>query len=100
MVVLASCLSDTVRVWDLASGESRALEGHGGPVKSVAVTPDGRTVVSALDNTVRVWDLLSGQTIATFYSDAVVNDCALSNDGALVIAGDDAGQVHFLKLER
>ncbi len=46
----------TVRVWDLASGRCEAtLEGHGGYVTSVAVSPDGKRVVSgSADNTVRV----------------------------------------------
>ena len=53
---------DTVRVWDLATGQARTLEGHGGEVNAVAVTADGRTAVSGSDDsTVRVWDLATGQ---------------------------------------
>ena len=42
-------------VWDLASGECKStLEGHTKVLTSVAISPDGKTIVSgSLDNTVR-----------------------------------------------
>jgi WD40 repeat protein len=49
-------------VWDLATGRLlRTLTGHEGVVTSVAVTPNGRQVVSGFgDGIVRVWDLATG----------------------------------------
>ncbi|MEM7042840.1 MAG: hypothetical protein AAF543_08520, partial [Pseudomonadota bacterium] len=54
--VVSGSLDNTVRVFDLASGEERAvLRGHEGGVLAVAVTPDGQQVVSGSgDRTVRV----------------------------------------------
>jgi WD40 repeat protein len=54
-------------VWDLDSGaELRTLQGHGGWVSAVAVTPDGRRAVSASeDQTLKVWDLDSGAELRT-----------------------------------
>jgi hypothetical protein len=41
----------------------RTLQGHTESVRAVAVTPDGRHVVSgSYDNTLRVWDLATGET--------------------------------------
>jgi WD40 repeat protein len=42
-------------VWDLATGkEMSKLEGHTNWVMSVAISPDGRTIVSgSYDNTIR-----------------------------------------------
>ena len=52
----------TVKVWDLNSGqEQRTLSGHGGGVKALALTGDGRVVSGSSDGTVKVWDLNSGQ---------------------------------------
>jgi WD40 repeat protein/DNA-directed RNA polymerase subunit RPC12/RpoP len=49
----------TVKVWDLETGECRAtLKGHTNQVWCVAITPDAKRIVSAShDKTIRVWDL-------------------------------------------
>jgi WD40 repeat protein len=48
---------NNIRLWDVASGkEIRSLGGHTNYVRGLAITPDGRTVVSvSFDGTVRVW---------------------------------------------
>lgn len=68
------------------------LEGHDGPVKGLALSRDGRYVVSAsADTTIRIWDLKqSGQyQTLTGHRDAI-NGLALSTDNRwLASAGAD-----------
>ncbi len=54
---LASTGTDeTVRVWDLATGQSHTLTGHTEPVWAVAYSPDGQHLASAgYDGLVWVW---------------------------------------------
>lgn len=60
----------TIYVWDVSGGSCiRALEGHTNTVSSVAITPDGKTIVSAsYDGTIRVWDLIAGNAARVFTS--------------------------------
>ena len=59
---LASADGNTVRIWDVATGQQRAaLAGHTGEVAAVAIAPDGTWLASADGNTVRIWDVATGQ---------------------------------------
>ncbi|WP_257450164.1 serine/threonine-protein kinase [Archangium lipolyticum] len=52
----SASLDKTVRLWDLATGESRALRGHMGQVEAVAFFPDGKTLASTgQDGSIRLW---------------------------------------------
>jgi WD40 repeat protein/serine/threonine protein kinase len=94
---------NVVRVWDLQTGkEVRAFSGHTGPVHSVAITADGKTVVATDDSAVfRIWHvegrpqmsssapanltkmrvslLADGRTIAFFGQDGSVHTCDLQS---------------------
>ncbi len=53
--------SDAVRLWDVATGELKAvLGGQGNLVSAVAFSPDGSTLASASD-AMRLWDVATGQ---------------------------------------
>ncbi len=70
------------------SGSPRVLEGHTGPVQAVAISPDGRRLVSAgYDNTVRLWDLGTWRPLASAMPHArLVMDLAFSPDGSAIAA--------------
>jgi WD40 repeat protein len=89
-----------LKVWDVKTGlELRTLRGHTRPVEGVAVSADGRYVVSASqDKTLRMWDIEAGVQISTFTCDAAAHCCAFVADD-LLIAGDSGGRVHLLRLE-
>ena len=55
----------TLAVWDLETGaQIHRLTGHEDAVSCVAVSPDGRHIVSGSDDkTVAVWDLETGMPI-------------------------------------
>jgi WD40 repeat protein len=69
----------------------RFLAGHQGSVNSVAVSPDGRRIVSgSSDNTVAVWDLETGSRLLTLagHQDRVYS-VAVSPDGRRIVSGSD-----------
>jgi hypothetical protein len=88
-------------VWDLESGETiRTLRGHTDLVTAVALTADGRRVVSgSRDHTLRVWDLKDRKELVTFTIDGVVTACTVARCIRTIVAGDGFGRVHFLRLE-
>lgn len=75
---------------------SRDLHGHTGEVQSIAVSPDGREVVSgASDRTVRRWIVdreAPGRSLSPAFEDAVTA-VRYSSDGDLLAAGAADGNV-------
>ena len=73
------------------------LAGHSGSVKTCAVSPDGRRIVSASsDHTLKLWDALTGAELATLAGHLEgVWACALSSDGRRVVS---ASEDHTLRV--
>ena len=68
------------------------LKGHGGPVRAIAVSPDGKSALSgSFDTSAIRWSLAteSAQQVLRFHSDAV-NAVAFLRDGRMATAGADA----------
>src|SRR4051794_41458117 len=68
------------------------LAGHGGPVRALAISTDGKRVVSgSFDTSAILWSLPteSAEQVLRFHSDAV-NAVAFLPDGRVATAGADA----------
>ena len=67
------------------------LRGHGGPVRALAVSPDGKTVISgSFDETAIRWSLArdAAEQVLRFH-DGSVNAIAILKDGRVATAGED-----------
>ncbi len=68
----------------------RIFEGHGGPVKSVAVSDDGRHLLTAsFDNSAGLWATDGGAPVWLDGHEAAVNAAIFLPDDRAVTAGDD-----------
>lgn len=68
------------------------LRGHGGPVRAIAVSPDGKHVLSgSFDSSAIYWSLARdvAEQVLRFH-DSAVNTVAILPDGRLVTGGEDA----------
>jgi cytochrome c len=76
----------------LASGAQAQLRGHGGPVRALAIAPDGTHAISgSFDTSAIRWSLNRNvaEQVMRFHDDAV-NAVAYLKDGRVVTAGADA----------
>ena len=67
------------------------LRGHGGPVRALAVSPDGTTAISGSFHTSAIrWSLARGsaEQVLRFHESAV-NAVAVAPDGRLITGGED-----------
>jgi WD40 repeat protein len=92
---LAAGGSNTIRMWDTATGKEQALAGgHRGPLSVVGVSRDGKTLLSrGADRIVRCWDLADGRESSQFEEPSGTLSVAFSPDGHLVALGTANGTI-------
>lgn len=91
-----------LRVWDVEQGRERlALEGHTHTIRDLAITPDGRYVVSTStgDKTLRVWDVLTGTERARVFNARGFYKLALHPVRELVLCVDEGWRLQLLELD-
>ncbi len=89
-------------VWS-PTGEATPVErtGYGGLVRSVAMTPDGTTVVSCSDDrSVRVWDRAGGREQILGQHAVAVGGVAVDARGRVAVSGSGDGLIIVWDLER
>jgi cytochrome c len=91
MSVLPRCCA-IVACLMLPSGAAQAqLRGHGGPVRALAISPDGSAAISgSFDSSAIRWSLVrnSAEQVLRFH-DGAVNAVIILQDGRIATAGED-----------
>jgi len=76
---------------------SRTLQGHTGPIRSVAFSADGKRLASASDDgTIKLWNTATWEEILTLKGHTGPVRCvAFSGDGQRLLSGGDDGSLRF-----
>jgi WD40 repeat protein len=92
--LMAGFFTGMIKVWNLSgSVPELALNGHDFQVVGLAVSPDGRTMVSAAED-IRLWNLSSPSTPVILTPRPAVFRCAaFSTDGRRMAAGANDGLI-------
>jgi len=80
--VVTGSVDKTARVWTLEAGKAPAiLSGHEEPLRKVAWSRDGRTILTLAGDTGRTWDAQTGKPLAVIRG---IRSAAFSPDGKTI----------------
>lgn len=89
---LVSASSDqTLRIWDLATGQLLQVIDAGAPLHAVTVTPDGRRIIAgAADGQIQIWSVLHGiQEMTLAGHQDIIRSLVMVSDQELLSASRD-----------
>ena len=92
-----------VELWDATAPNAvaalqrmRVLGHHQGAVNSLAVSSDGKTLITgSMDTTVTFWNVVERKKIQTLEGHAWIWQVAFAPDSKTAVSGDDDGRVKF-----
>ncbi|MBW4433380.1 MAG: WD40 repeat domain-containing protein [Pelatocladus maniniholoensis HA4357-MV3] len=93
--------SSFIKLWNLETGRIVCtLKGNTGILKSIAFSPDCKTLASCgLSQTIELWDLETGKIIQQFTGKSYgVNSITFSPDGQILASGDRGRSVQLWNL--
>lgn len=96
--LVASGGSDgVVRLWNLddAAPNERFLRHPEGPVRAVAVSPDGARIASGAEYSARVWNVADAMLAGEVPVNGAATALAFARDGRALAVGDSAGNLYF-----
>lgn len=82
------------------AGKTFSAEGHMGYVTAIAITPNGKQIISVSDDcTVRIWDIESGENIKTFKQSGQIFSMAVMPIEKQIVIGPDDYNIYVLDME-
>ena len=92
--ILASSSGKNIQLWNLETAKLLdTLSSHTTNVRSVAISPDGKTLASGSeDGTVKLWDISTGKVLTSFDHSGLITAVGFTADGRAVIGcSSDSG---------
>ncbi|MGH1395806.1 MAG: WD40 repeat domain-containing protein [Trichormus sp.] len=94
VVVANSSYSNQIEIWDINTGKRLQSFGdnQGKLVTTLAVTPDGKTLITAQNNNLQIWDINTKKILRTIPNVGTVNTLLVTPDNQTLISQGEGVQ--------